>query len=382
MNNVQQQIQVAKTLDVAAVERELAELWKQTAEDKQTDDEDVVLRARASNLMVLVAAESALRETHQTIGELALSHPCRALVMLAERGATDRDLEMYVSAFCRSDKRSGNKQLCCEEVTLTARGNFTSELPSAAIPLLVSDLPVFLWWRDALKLEDKVFQSLSRAADRLVIDSADLTEPHVGLLAIARLFDLQDDEATAVSDINWARLTSWRALLASFYDVHEYRATLDSVDHVRIDYVAPESSEAAFAPQALLIAGWLASRLGWDVAEKVKQHGESFSFTSQRDGRVITIVLNRVERQAMKPGRLALIDLRTNSQAASFLLKRTEDGLHLVTHAGIGRRSYPGRTLPVRNRSTAQLLAREMEILCNDTTYEEALNLAARMIGE
>lgn len=382
MNSVQQQIQVAKTLDVAAVERELAELWKQTAEDKQFDDEDVVLRARAANLMVLLAAESALPETHETISELALGHPCRALVMLADRGAADRDLEMYVSAFCQSDKRSGEKRLCCEEVTITARGNFTSELPSAAIPLLVADLPVFLWWRDAPKLDDKIFQSLARAADRLVIDSADLPEPHVGLLAIAQLFDLEDDQATGVSDINWARLTSWRALLASFYDVHEYRATLDSVDYVRIDYVAPESSEAAVAPQALLIAGWLASCLGWDVAERVKQPGESFSFTSQRDGHVITIVLNRVERQAMKPGRLALIELRTNSQAASFLVNRTEDGLHLVTHAGIGRRSYPGRTLPVRNRSTAQLLAREMEILCNDTIYEEALNLAARMIGK
>jgi hypothetical protein len=36
--------------------------------------------------------------------------------------------------------------------------------------------------------------------------------------------------------------------------------------------------------------------------------------------------------------------------------------------------------LPVRNRSAAQLLSREMEILCNDQIYQEAVAMAARMI--
>jgi hypothetical protein len=37
--------------------------------------------------------------------------------------------------------------------------------------------------------------------------------------------------------------------------------------------------------------------------------------------------------------------------------------------------------LPVRNRSAAQLLSREMEILCNDQIYQEAVAIAARMIA-
>jgi hypothetical protein len=36
--------------------------------------------------------------------------------------------------------------------------------------------------------------------------------------------------------------------------------------------------------------------------------------------------------------------------------------------------------LPVRNRSAAQLLSREMEILCNDQIYQEAIAVAATMI--
>jgi hypothetical protein len=35
--------------------------------------------------------------------------------------------------------------------------------------------------------------------------------------------------------------------------------------------------------------------------------------------------------------------------------------------------------LPARNRSAAQLLSREMEILCNDNIYQEALALATTL---
>ena len=58
---------------------------------------------------------------------------------------------------------------------------------------------------------------------------------------------------------------------------------------------------------------------------------------------------------------------------ATFLVSRSEDGLHLETQKTIGERSYPGRLMPVGNWSAAQLLSREMEILCNDKIYEAAI---------
>ena len=61
-------------------------------------------------------------------------------------------------------------------------------------------------------------------------------------------------------------------------------------------------------------------------------------------------------------------------------MSRSADGLHLKTEARIGADVQPGRLLSVRNRSTTQLLSREMEILCHDSVYEEAISLAARMI--
>ena len=371
------QIHVPKTLDVEAVERALSELWQKTTEHPD-ESEGAVMRARAANLMVFVTREDALPETQQTINELALLHPCRALVMMADYEGPDIDIEMFVSAFCQEERRTKKTELCCEEVTLIARGNFTTELPSAATPLLVSDLPVFLWLQDLKRLEDNTFQSLTRTSERLVIDSVDLPPASFDLDAFPELFMRQGSQAIAVNDINWSRLTSWRSLLASFYDVPEYRAELADLQRVSIEYLSPSGDPNGVATQALLIAGWLASRLQWTIVAKESKSGLSTYRASTREGKALDLELRRVEHPAMKPGRLAMVELQ--SAAAVFTVRRADNGLHLETEATLEGRSCPGRTLPVRNRSTAHLLSREMEILRPDIPYEDAMRVAASFV--
>jgi glucose-6-phosphate dehydrogenase assembly protein OpcA len=294
---------------------------------------------------------------------------------------------------------------------LEAAGNFVSELPSAALPLVVPDLTTFLWWRDALGSDsgssDKVFEALLRASDRLVVDSAEFGQPQSDLLALNKLFHKKDYAHVGISDLNWARLTSWRALLAGFYDVPTYQPLLAKVDTVRIDYLAPDAflrggqdarapGAAAIAPQALLIAGWLASRLGWSLVEEQPLHDDSqtttFQFSSDARGssptvregveaRAVKLELNCLSRAEGKPGRLVRVELESNSrQPASFSVSRSADNLHLITEARVDGDVQRGRVVPVRNRSAAQLLGREMEILCNDQIYQEAIAMAATMI--
>ncbi|MGH9970934.1 MAG: glucose-6-phosphate dehydrogenase assembly protein OpcA [Pyrinomonadaceae bacterium] len=376
MHSLPQQLRIPNTLDVEAVERALAQLWQRTTGESK--EEDAVLRARAANLMVFLSDQLALAETHQIIAELSAVHPCRALVMSGGRDAPDSDIELYVSAFCPKNRSSMIDRLCCEEITLAAGGKFISELPSAAVPLLVPDLPAFLWWRDVFWMEDAIFDRLCLAVDRVVIDSADFKDPALDLLALARLCNKSHE--TPISDLNWARLTSWRALLASFYDVQDYRSELDQIVGVEIDYVAQDATHRA-SSQAMLIAGWLASRLGWEIdkARPAQAMPEGLSFNLAKNSQSIRVNLNVVERHAMKAGRLVQVSLKT-SNAAVFAVTRSDDGLYLGTQAKTGGQIHPGRVSPLRNPSAAQLLSREMEILGNDRIYEEALEFVARMI--
>ena len=401
-----QLIQIEKTLDVEVVERQLAELWKQTSGERDTDNEAAVLRARVANLLVFVSTSELLDEVHQMLRELTGIHPSRVLMMVGPRSEPDRDIEMSLASIFQTDQRTGRERLCCESVTLKAQGSFAAELPSVALPLLIPDLTTFLWWRDAVQLSDKIFDTLLRATDRLVIDSAEFEDPGNDLVETDKLFVHDSCEDVGVSDLNWARLTFWRELLADFYDVPAYQPLLDNLDHVRIDYVGPEHQPTTLAPQALLIAGWLASRLGWNLRsdQTPGENDETLSFNFSTKNRSISPALerpavpqstvkedvgdreikvefNRVERGERKPGRLVRVELRANAdESASFTVTRSANNLHLSTEAKLGLQVHSGRVLPVRNRSAAQLLSREMEILCNDKIYQEALGLATALI--
>ncbi|MGI8835924.1 MAG: glucose-6-phosphate dehydrogenase assembly protein OpcA [Pyrinomonadaceae bacterium] len=378
-----QQISLGKTLDVEVVEQELAALWQGSTDAPGADDETAILRARAANLLVFVSDEKSLEEVHKLLPELTAAHPSRVLTMLGESEAPDCDIEMYVSALSQKEKLASQKRLCCEEVTLKAQGSFVAELPSAALPLLVSDLPTFLWWRSVVDSSQKVFRNLLHASDRLIVDSVEFAKPIAELLAINEIFQKDYGTPVGISDLNWSRLTSWRGLLADFYDVAEYRTALDNIDNVHISYVAPQADANAIGPQALLMAGWLASRLQWDVLDKpasgAADERTSFEFSSKR-GQTITVELHRIKDAAIHPGRLAHVELQSLAHGRSFKVERSADRERVVTEAKLGSDVQGGRVLPVRNRSTAQLLSREMEILCNDQMYQEAVSMAARMV--
>ncbi len=390
------QIQIEKTLDVELVERQLAELWQQNTEDRNLETVAPILRARVANLLVFVPGEKLLDEVEEMIQELTAIHPSRVLIMLGDRNATDHDIEMYVAAFCQTDKRTGARRLCCEEVTLKASGPFINELPSAALPLRVSDLSTYLWWRDELQTSDKVLATLLAGVDRLVIDSNEFKDPLAGLEQTNALF-INENLQVGISDLNWARLTFWRGLLADFYDVPVCQPWLEKIDYVKVDFIAPEKARDRPAPQALLISGWLASRLGWRLVECARANDESFVFEFEGPARVdasatadagdqgrrkIKLELTRVERAELKPGRLVEVRLlaRESDDSVSFRVGRSEDARHLFAEARLAESVQRGRVLPVRNRSAAQLLSREMEILCNDDIYQETVAMVTRII--
>ena len=372
------QIEVPETLDVELVERELTALWMQTARGLGTGQEGAVWRARAANLIIFSSKVPTLDNIDKVLADLSQMHPCRALAVVADLAGEDEDIEIYIASLCQKDERGYASNLCCEEVRLRAAGKFAPELPSATLPLLVPDLPVFLWWDDELAANNNLWTELAGAADRLILDS--LNFPLSELLKVVQLFSSNDP--LGVSDINWARLTSWRALLASFYDVRAYRPALDSLQSITIEYVAPEGTKA-LAPQALLMAGWLTSRLGWvPDPQSYKKDDQTQSINLRKKELSLQLVLRGIEQEHTLPGRLSSVELNSNNDSAKFVVSRGATGVHLETHASVNDHTYPGQVLPVRNRSMAQLLGREMEILKNDDIYTAALTAAMKISEE
>ena len=361
-------------MDIGAIERELTSLWQAASADESSG----VIRSSTLNLLVYAPADSDLRALDDIVADITAAHPCRAVVMIVDAQGQTPSISAEVTSLCRLSPGDSGKQVCCEQVTVNASGSQIGEVPSAIAPLLIPDLPVYLWWRAVPRLEDKaLFRKLTEISDRVVIDSAQFGDPVVQINNLAAILKTTPSWA-AVSDVNWARLTAWRGLLAGFYDVAEYRPLLEQLSRVVIEHSLPEGTDAPISARALLLGGWLASRLGWRLSDQRSGEGvHDFIFEAQ-EARV-TLEFRATERQ-IEPGRLSKVVFESAAdQSALFSVRRSTDSMRLETAVVMGQENRSQRVLSYENLSEAALISRELQIFGNDRVYEQAVLGAASL---
>jgi glucose-6-phosphate dehydrogenase assembly protein OpcA len=372
------QVHLTRGIDAAGLERELNAMWSEMSAP-DGDGAPGVIRACVLNLVVYAEGGAAGRaEVDELLAEVVERHPCRAIVLTAERGAGEPALDAFVSTRCQLSSR-GSKRICGEQITIEAAGAAVDTASSAVAPLLVPDVPVFLWWKDIPHYDDRLFTRLAGMADRVVIDSASFDLPHEDL---RRLAGLLEGGRVRLSDLNWGRLTSWRDLVAGFWDVADYRDSLARIERIVIEYDPPDRSREQVAPKALLALGWIASSLGWEVAgEGATFDGRRARFILRDGGRAIEAVLAATGDEAGRDGRLTSVRISAAAGDEFFVElllgeRRLRTGARL---RGAGRACE--RVLGYEARTEGERLCAELDILSRDVVYERAVGSAARLLA-
>ncbi|HEX7314221.1 MAG TPA: glucose-6-phosphate dehydrogenase assembly protein OpcA [Pyrinomonadaceae bacterium] len=372
------QVALGKGIDAAKLERELNAMWGEMSAPEGEGGSAGVVRACVLNLVVYAEGAEERAEVDELLSEVVERHPCRAIVLAAERGADGPGLEAYVSTRCQLSSR-GSKRICGEQITIEAAGASVDTASSAVAPLLVPDVPVFLWWKDIPHYDDKLFTRLAGMADRVVIDSASFDRPHEDM---RRLATLLEGGRMRVSDLNWGRLTSWRALVAGFWDVADYRDSLARIEKIVIEYDPPDRSHEQVAPKALLALGWLVSRLGWEVSDEGAMFdGGRARFTLKDGGREIDAVLAATGDVAGRDGWLTSVRF-TTAAGDEFFVELLLEERRMRTGARLrGAGHACERVLGYEARTEGQRLSAELDILSRDVVYESAVGAAARLLA-
>ena len=364
---------------VASLERELARMRRvQTAH--AAEQGHVVARASVLNLVVHATREIHARRAAATIGELARRHPSRAIIVHADRDRA-QGVEAHLSMHCHLPSADAARQVSYEQILIRARGDSDERLASAVIPLLLPDLPVFLWWTGTPPLDERHFDDLLAFADRFIVDSADFARPDVTLPRIAHACE-SGHGRYGVTDFNWTRLTPWRDLVAGFFDVPEWRAYLPHVTGVRVGFAVDADGRDIHPSQALLLVGWLASRLGWKATEALapSEAGGLFFRMSGPGDAIQVRVRPRFER-GIEEGDLSglRIQAQRDGRLAEFVVKRVAGtGLALATVSVDGTVSA-SRTVPLPAPTVTDLLGEELTIAGSDRVYEEAMAALVRL---
>jgi glucose-6-phosphate dehydrogenase assembly protein OpcA len=362
--------------NVADLEAELSALWRSAAEDPAA--KNAVTRACTLTLLIYAENDEAANEVSNLVAEVTRQNPCRTIIMMLEPEASPSGLEAWVSAHCHLPV-AGEKQVCSEQITLRARGEAVQGLPSVVLPLTVSDLPIFLWWRAGDFSPPPYFAQILRVTQHVIVDTARFSPSGTHLQDLAawlHKFRIQ------LTDLNWSRITPWRELIAQGFDSPDRRPYLDRLSEVRIEYEQDSARLVTQRAQGLLVTGWLASRLGWEFLTSERREEaqpRTFYFKSAAGKVKVERNLKRVDNACGVCFTIELI--AEGPSTARFLFTRGPDGKVVKTLAEVPGSLPMGRSVRVEVLNEAEILNEELKLGVRDRGYEEALSVVARMIA-
>lgn len=346
---------------IAKIERELAELWR-----GESSEEEAVVRACAYNLVVVCSPGSPeAAEVTRIVAHVSRTAPGRALVVAP---AASGGLRAFVSAHCHCGP--GGKQICSEQVTLETGAEGLGLVPGSILQLLVEEMPVYTWWRRVMLESDELLLPLQQLSDCLIVDSACFDRPQERLVELYRVATRRGFKGR-VTDLVWARLDPWRDAVAAFFDLPQMCGYLDAIERVSVTAGGPAAR--GFTTAGAYIAGWLASRLGWQATERADRWrtpgGPEVRVELQQD-------------PSLPAGEIAsvLIEAALDDQPVSFAVRRTGPGGEFVTATVESRGASPlPRKIKLPERDTAALLCDALQEPACDRLFDAALDAAARM---
>ena len=347
-------------MSAAEIERELARLRM---------NEDGTLGARASvlNLIVVTNEEYAAGVT-RVVSELSESYPSRVVLLISDPDEKEPNLEVGLSAFCGLRRgMPGRGQVCAEQIKIHVEGPPARHLESLAGPLLIPDLPVFLWYPNGEVPRSPECDGMASLADRLILDSGAADDCEASLRAVASL--AVGESVPAVGDLQWAALSSWRALVADLFAPPERDRELLGVRRAQIRH------GRAGECQALLLVGWLSNALGWrpESVSRVEE-GRAFHFAGPSGD--VSVELNP------GPPDAALDWVCLFSEEFTFRVQVSPREKHVGARCTVTRANelVGERKVNLGSSGLSVLLGEEFRLPGRDETYESALRRAVELL--
>lgn len=341
-----------------------------------------VMRANTLNLVAVAPSLDIAEMILSTVSQLKDFLPSRTIVVVTDP-TLQRPKTWHVDLQINETDAPNNNGILFETITFWTDQSSAGVLSSIVSPLLISELPTFLWWPSGEFSDDPIFDDLAQIADRLVFDSARLGNDAHAVADYRTLIDEPTDPI--VGDFTWLRLSPWRQLTAQFFDPADTHKSLEYVDSVSIAYAQERQDRGSGFAAALMICGWLGSRLGWEVIEPLepRKAGGWTAFMASTDttGRANEVQL-RLTPDATPGAKFSLrsVELITNHDTSGrFVIQRTDHD-DLITSSETSYSPYVSRMVYSRRHSTVEMLGEELQRFGPDRVFEDAIRLATKLL--
>jgi len=212
--------------------------------------------------------------------------------------------------------------------TVALPGLKSQYVNNAVAALRLSSLPTLVWWRGG---RPEMLAELAELADRTVLDDP---EPETIWARATTLF-----EDSTFSDLRWARLTQWRALMAQFFDIPEVQAAASTF--TRLTIVGSDRMSAR------LFAAWLRSSVAFP---------DGFA-----------------DEYVDRAGKTPLEEVRLSDHEQELVIRVAAHGSCIETAVAVKGHRSASRVVLMTDQSLTGLITDELRIRARDLAFERAL---------
>jgi glucose-6-phosphate dehydrogenase assembly protein OpcA len=317
--------------------------------------------ARVLNLIVIVDRfwKGEIANRLERVGRY---HASRTILCAVEDGRDELDA---VAVMSYEDAPSGGIGVMRETVEIDMGPDQLVGLETIVDPIVISELPIVLWSPHG---HHEAVAALRGRVDVTLLDTDDAPEADGGLAHA-------EDELSSsyVVDLAWLRTTPWRERLAASFDPPGRRAGLPSLDGFTVRHQSDSTASA------LLLAGWLASRLGWDIRPLQSANGAGLRGRAYTDSsRYIDVRLEPYEQEV--PG-LAGVTVAWDHDRRMLSLDRSQGGLRARERSP--ERGEQSWLVLGASRGEGGILGEGVrQALLRDPTYGPALRAARELCGD
>ena len=380
----------AQIIDASAVQRTLTRLWNEVIDERRAadgkpkrDGDAALMRTRTINLIAIADSSDDAERLRETVTSLAEFFPSRSVILVRtppETLSRGLAIKLEVEEFPAKNRQTPVR---FETITVSAAGR-EALLASVASPILLPELPDFVWYPSGTFDQSPLLGEVLGFADRLIVDSSRAADPSRALRFLAELDAGTSDGELHLSDTAWTRLVPWRQMIAQFFDPAAMQPYLDAIDDVTIVYGGSDDDGRTGITAALLLAGWLCTRLGWRApGEELVRSRDGWKLTLRagQRGRSREVILTLVASDDPMIGPcVGKVQMTAGGDASGvFAVERlTPESVQTSSEVS----STVRRIVYVRNLDDARLLSLELRVFGSDPVYHEALGFAANLWPE
>ena len=338
-------LHVDSASDVAAIREQL----KQSRADVTENEQDAATRVATLNFVVFIDDPDHREWVLLRAARVAEKLPSRLIVLDSTSAATGVD----VSA---AKRESAAGRIITERVDISVASIGHQAIISLVQELCVADIPTVLWWSGSRLLQSRTFSGLAQNAVTVLVDSSGKVRGDEIIRELGEF--LTRYSHVVLADLAFMRLAPWQDMIAQFFDDPALREDLFSITGLEIE----SGSDA----EALYLAGWLGSRLSWEIAERDAFH----------DRRGHTIPFKRTVKGDQR--RVLSVVLRAGGTTYRAALSDDEGVVALSVE---GAKNEPVRYVPLMNIDNTSLIERAILESSRDDIFETSLRTVRELLG-